>query len=498
MASKRVRLRRTVSGLRMRSRDHLIRLRDQRLRGMGVNGFRPLLAVLVLLGLILLVGWLRLPEVTRRTFRPSEAETLAPMSGWAVRAGAWGEDDRLDAPLVYVEATWAELEPESGEYAFEAFEEKNHLEQWWAEGKQIIVRLVADNPGATGHKDIPEWLAAAMGGDELAGEYYVSSQGGGFSPNYSSLIMRDAHRRLIAALAERYDGLPGVAYIEIGTLGWRGEWTVGLDEGVEALPTSAISREYAWHYISAFRETPMLMRRPYVETQLLEVGLYHPNLGDFEATWDELDQIEMGGYDRQIETELVAMPDFYEKSPSGAHIREEIDLENLLLERPQELARQLTEGHLNYVVIEQSVASLSDAAVNVLEELQSMLGARVWLRSAEWDSRLRAGVRSKVILRFRNDGVAPIHAAWPVALALFDGEELICMQTTDVSAAMICPGENEFTVWIDVPDQTDVGAYTLKMAVVDPQTNQPSVRLTMDACDGETLWVELGELRVTG
>lgn len=499
MPSRRVRLRKTVSGLRMRSRDHLIRLRDSRLRPIGVDKYRLLLSIPVMLALIILIGCLRMPVVTKKVYRPSEKASGAPLTGWAVRADMQGADERLDAALVYAEATWAELEPENGKYAFEAFEAANHLNEWWAEGKTLIFRLIADRPGEAGHKDVPDWLVEMMGGEELAGIWYDSSAGSGYSPDYTSLIMREEHRQLIAALADRYDDHPGVAYIEIGSLGWRGEWTVDMDEeGVEALPTSTISREYAWHYTSSFHNTPMLMRRPYIETELLEVGLYNTELGDFGATWDYLDMVEMGGYDRQIETDLVAMPDFYKVSPAGAHISEKVDLEALLLDSASELARQMSESHLNYVVLNQAAAHLSDEAISVLNSLNDLLGSRIWIRTAEWDSRMRRDARSKVVLRFRNDGAAPIHAAWPVALALFDGDEMICMQRTEADVSMIQPGESGFTVWIDVPYSADVGLYTLKMAIIDPSDGEPGVQLMMDECDDDTLWTELGELRVIG
>ena len=499
MASRKVRLHRTVSGLRLRSRDRLIRLRDSKLHEIGIDSVRPLISIPVLLGLILLIGFLRMPEVTEKVFRPSAEADCAPLSGWAVRADAWGKSDRIDAQLVYAEATWAELEPENGIYDFEAFEQANHLEKWWAEGKRVILRLTADCPGEAGHKDIPEWLVEMMGGEELAGNWYDSSRGSGFSPDYSSIVMREEHRQLIAAAAERYDGHPGVAYIEIGSLGWNGSWTVNLnEEGVEALPTSTISREYAWHYTSSFSDTLMLMRRPYIETQLLNVGIYQLDLGDFEAAWNDLDQIAMGGYDRQIETDLVAMPEFYKVSPAGAHISESIDLEALLCEGKQELARQIEESHLSYVVLEQDVSGLSDEAIDALDELDDLLGSRIWIRSAEWDSRVRTGMRSKVILRFRNDGAAPMHAGWPVALALFDGEEMICMQLTEADALTIQPGETEATVWIDVPVRAAVGLYELKMAIIDPADGKAGVQLMMKECDRDTLWTSLGELRVIG
>ncbi len=498
MPTRKLRLKRQVGALRMRSRDHLIRLRETKLKNIGVSSYPSLLAIPILLALILIVGWLRLPNTQRVSFRPSEEVFVSPYAGWAVRADTWGEDDRLDVSLVYAEATWAELEPEKGVIDFEGFEARSHLNEWWADGKKLILRIVTDRPGEAGHKDIPEWLIEEMGGELFAGSWYESSSGSGFAPDYSSLAMREAHRQLIQALGERYDSHPGVAYIELGSLGWNGEWTVALDEeGVDALPTSTISREYAWHYTSSFPNTLMLMRRPYKEAELLDVGLYNPDLGDFEATWSHLDMTHEGGYDLQIQTDLIAMPDFHLLSPSGAHVPDELDLEHLLMDGHAEFARQIAESHLNYAVLEQSTAGLSDQAIERLTALDPLLGQNLWLRSAQWDTEMKSDFRSKVMLRIRNDGAVPMHAEWPVALALFDDEEMLCLQITGLDTSMLLPGDSDLTAWIDIPAGTAVGLYTLKLAVLDPATNQPGLRLSMKECDPNTLWTILGELRVT-
>lgn len=498
MPTRRLRLKRLAGGLRMRSRDHFNRLREKRLHPMGVSGYPALMSIPILLGLVILVGWMRMPQTERAIFRPVEDGFVTPMAGWAVRADSWGTDDRLEVSLVYAEATWAELEPEEGQYDFEGFEERNHLNEWWADGKRLILRIVCDRPGEAGHKDIPEWLVEHMGGEILAGRFYESESGSGFAPDYSIIGMRDAHRKLISALADRYDGHPGVAYIELGSLGQNGEWTVDQTETGLKLPASSISREYAWHYTSEFENTLMLMRRPYMEAQLLTVGLYNPELGDFEATWEYLDTIELGGYDRQIETDLIAMPGHSEKSPSGAHIPGENDLDALIAESRNELARQIAESRLSYAVIEQDTAALKDETIQLLQEMDALLGSRIWLRSAQWDCRLHAGVRSKVLLTFRNDGAAPMHAGWPVVLALFDGEEMICGQMTELDTSIILPGDNELTAWIDVPAMTDVGAYTLKMTILDPDSGKPGIRLANEGVGEDSLWLEIGELRVIG
>jgi len=497
MTSKKVRLRIPVAGLRMRSRDNLVRLRETRLRPIGILNYKMLLLLPIMLGLIIVTALLRQTGVQEKRFHPSDEETVMPLSGWAVRADTWAEERLLDTGLVYAELTWAELETEPGVYDFEGFEERNHLKQWWAEGKRVILRFVTDRPSEAVHKDIPEWLVEDMGGEVLAGAFYETGEGCGFTPDYSNLIMREAHYRVIEALAGRYDGHPGVAYVEIGSLGAGGLWTQGPDrERGNLLPVSTVSREYAWNYTNAFSKTPLLMCRPYKEAELLTLGLFNPRLGDFEATWDYLDVIQEGGYDDQIGTDLVAVPDFYLHAPSGAHVPADIDLEQLLTGKRESLARQMRESRLNYAVLDGDISMLSSEALRVLHELEGNLGGRLWVRSARWDEKVHSTMRATLYIRFRNDGEALLHGNWPIALALFDGDKMICCQTTGLDSSMLVPGETGLRAWLDVPYGTPVGAYTIKLAILDPGSGLPGVPLMMEECDEETLWTELGELNV--
>ncbi len=497
MPSRRVRLRKLAGGLRMRSRDNLIRLRENRLVPIGISNYRMLLLLPIMFGLIVLAALLRQSDVGKASFRPQEREGSAPLSGWAIHADTWGNTVLSDVDLVYAEMTWAELESEKGVYDFEAFEEKNHLNEWWSEGKRLILRFVTDRPGEEGHKDIPEWLVEEMGGEALAGTFYESESGSGFSPDYSMLSMRDAHRRVIEAIAERYDAHAGVAYIEIGSLGQNGVWTAAQSEtGADLLPTGMISREYTWHYTDAFVHTPMLMCRPYKEAERMNVGLFNPRLGDYEATWAYIESTEQGGYDAQIETDLVAIPDFYLTSPSGAHIPADLDLEKLLSEERATLKRQMTESRLDYVVIDASTAELSAEAVETLYEMNDLMGSRLWIRSARWNKHVHGTMRCTVYMTWRNDGLTPMHADWPVALALFDGEELVWAQQTELNASMMLPGDTELRAWIDIPHGVPKGTYTLKTAILDPADGQPAVPLLMAECDEVTRWTELGEIKV--
>ena len=71
---------------------------------------------------------------------------------------AWYENVSEDISLLYMDITWAELEPEEGVYAWDSIEEENQINRWKKEGKHLILRFVCDIPGDEKHMDIPRWL----------------------------------------------------------------------------------------------------------------------------------------------------------------------------------------------------------------------------------------------------------------------------------------------------------------------------------------------------
>lgn len=155
-----------------------------------------------------------------------------PLMGYA--PCAWNAEVREDVSLLYMDITWAELEPEEGQYNWEGIEKENQLERWREEGKHIVLRFVCDVPGSETHMDIPEWLYEKT---NHAGTWYDVSFGKGFAPDYNNEIFISCHQKAVEAMGEHLgqDGL--ISYIELGSLGHWGEWHVNYSVGIQ--PPSA-------------------------------------------------------------------------------------------------------------------------------------------------------------------------------------------------------------------------------------------------------------------
>jgi len=118
--------------------------------------------------------------------------------------------------MVFRYVAWKDLGPRAGEYHFAEWEKRD-----WdappARGKFIVFRVYLDYPGQP--SGLPAWLLASGVKTTRYKEY-----GGGVSPDYDDPRLIAALERLIATLGRRYDRNPRVAFVEMGFLGFWGEW----------------------------------------------------------------------------------------------------------------------------------------------------------------------------------------------------------------------------------------------------------------------------------
>ena len=260
-------------------------------------------------------------------YEPSEEVFGNPLMGYA--PCAWNAEVREDVSLLYMDVTWAELEPEEGKYNWEEIEKENQLDRWREEGKHIVLRFVCDVPGAEKHMDIPEWLYEKT---DQAGTWYDVEFGKGFSPDYNKEQFIAYHRKAVEAMGEHWgqDGL--ISYIELGSLGHWGEWHVNYSAGIQRLPLENVREQYVSPWVDAFPEAMLLMRRPFSHAAKYKTGLYNDMTGEPSETAAWLNEIEAGGDLSQTNEEkaLVSMTDFWKNAPVGGEFTSSLSMEEML------------------------------------------------------------------------------------------------------------------------------------------------------------------------
>jgi hypothetical protein len=427
-------------------------------------------------------------------FSPINDPVLNPLMGWA----PWATIKSSEQPhtLVYADLTWREFEPQEGVFDFSAFETRNQLQRWREEGKRVVFRFVLDKPGREAHIDIPDWLFERIQAD---GDIYDIEYGKGFSPNYANPVLISCHQKAIQALGDRYGGEDFFAYIELGSLGHWGEWQIKSNTNIHPLPSAAIRDQFVAHYLQAFPQTHLLMRRPFVIAASHGMGLYNDMTGDYEATSTWLGWISSGGEYSQT-GELYAlspMRDGWQVAPIGGEQTPNMDDEEIYLSKLDQTMSLLRASHTTFIgpggPYDISKGGSLQAGMDLV---QATIGYRLYVKQFQLPRQVYWGNQLHMKMIFSNDGIAPMYYAWPVQLYLLaQNGDILAQYPLDLDVRRIIPGE-EIKISHALPiNQLKNGIYYIGIAVLDPLTGQPAVRFAMQSARHDRIQ-ELGTFEI--
>ena len=412
---------------------------------------------------------------TIKQYKESQAAFGNPLMGYA--PSAWYNEVSEDISLLYMDITWAELEPEEGVYNWASIDEENQISRWRKEGKHLVFRFVCDIPGEEAHMDIPEWLYEKSG---KAGKWYDGEYGKGFAPDYNNPTIISCHEQAVKALGEHFgqDGL--ISYVELGSLGHWGEWHVNYSEGIQRIPREAVRDKYILPWTEAFPDAMILMRRPFAAAEKYGFGLYNDMTGQPEATQSWLGWINNGGeYDQTGEKNvIVPMNDFWKTAPSGGEFTSSLSMEEMLDTNLSGTVEMLREAHTTFLGPKIPDENYVDGYKEVLKNM----GYRLWISMAELKNTAKG---SRLKLTWENSGVAPMYKEWPVYVYIEDESgKLVEKSRISIKISSLLPGEKATTLTALETERLNSlleKGYRLSVGIEDPMTELPCVRFAMEA-----------------
>lgn len=416
---------------------------------------------------------------TIKQYKESQAAFGNPLMGYV--PSAWYNEVSEDISLLYMDITWAELEPEEGVYNWASIDEENQISRWRKEGKHLVLRFVCDIPSDEEHMDIPEWLYEKSG---KAGKWYDGEYGKGFAPDYNSPTIISCHKKAVRAIGEHFgqDGL--ISYVELGSLGHWGEWHVNYSEGIQRIPREAVRDKYILPWTEAFPDAMILMRRPFASAEKYGFGLYNDMTGQPEATQSWLGWINNGGeYDQTGEKNvIVPMKDFWKTAPSGGEFTSSLSMEEMLDTNLSGTVEMLREAHTTFLGPKIPDENYVDGYKEVLKNM----GYRLWISMAELKNTAKG---SRLKLTWENSGVAPMYKEWPVYVYIEDESgKLVEKSRISIKISSLLPGEKATTLTALETERLNSlleKGYRLSVGIEDPMTELPCVRFAM-----ETLYQE--------
>lgn len=407
-----------------------------------------------------------------------------PFKGFVPWIGV--ENPVYDTRMHYKTFEWRDIEPQEGQYNW------SYLERNWGVfhtgGKRVGFRISAATPGSGNAHDIPDWLADA--GVPLR-EYHIDGHTG-LAPDWDDPRFLAAHANLLAALGARYNGDPRVAWIDIGSYGFWGEWHVYLNDSLAA--TQASRQTIIDHYFAAFPDKHLVIAfdddfaTGYVTNR--GGGIRNDCLGTAASNdWylSSLNGIDPTLNERVWKTAIITGEFCGSTAGAIAGTTERFEL-NL------DFIRQT---HWSYIgTAGGAIPPQDEAHRRNLDRLHKTLGYRFVLRNFDHPGSAASGSRWTATLEVENVGIAPFYYPWPLVLYLIDGDGTVAHQAalpTDIRTWL--PGRHSVAIVLDLPPDLPSGGYDIRIAIHDADSDEPGVMFANSTGDAD-LRYRIGRLTV--
>lgn len=413
----------------------------------------------------------------QKTVRPPAAPGPLdnPFKGWCPYTDAGTISQPYSMVFLYI--PWNELEPNPGDYRFEEWEKSWDVET--AVGKHIIFRVFVDYPSRPA--GLPNWLRAAG-----VHESKYQDHGGGLSPDYNDPKMIAAMERLIAALGRRYNNHPRIAFIQLGMLGFWGEWHTWPRGQMYA--TAETERRVINAYHKAFPNKSLMVRyaRDFAGRQPW-IGFHDdmfPEDTDNGEDWSFLAGIRKSERTENWKVAVVGG----EMVPHQAKkwVVDEFDQTMSMLER----------SHFTWIgpYGPALARSPTDEFAKQSEALVRKMGYQFRIEELKHPRIVQSGRPMSVHFSGQNMGVAPFYYPWQVQWTLLDTTgKPVDHQDVDWDIRRWLPGPFSDTAQLtfDVP----TGRYRLAIGIIDPWTKRPAIDFAnqVETLDG---WTVLSEVDV--
>jgi len=383
--------------------------------------------------------------------------------------------------IAYCRWFWSALEPQKGKVRWDILD--TALAEARAHGQALAIRLM---PYDQGHP-LPEWYR--LSGARRANQP-TDKDGSVWQPDFSDPLYLKHWGELVREAGRRYDGHPDLDSVDISSVGYWGEgWS-------PYMPAFAHQSALIDIYLEAFKRTPLLMN--FDEPQALRYGTEHG------AGWrlDCLGDMRMRSGDRYFEPEML---DVYPQQIVRTGIQEVWRRSPVSLETCWVPAYWKEQGWDVDYILDQAlrwhVSSVNIKSSAIPKEwepnfdaFQKKMGYRLVLRRFEYPKQARAGTMVPVSMWWLNAGVAPVYRPYELALELRSAATAAVIRTpADVRSWL--PGDAVWDGTVYVPDDLPPGEYRLRLALVDPRTRKPAIRLAIEGREADG-WYGLGVLAV--
>jgi len=421
-------------------------------------------------------------------------QTFQRFNGQALNAGLeWSEEGPTsklsdaaspqpgfpESSISYCRWFWEILEPEGGKYRWDIIDLA--LAEARRHHQTLAIRLMPYDP----KHPLPKWYRDS--GARRANKP-SDKDGDIWQPDFSDPLYLKYWGELVAAAGARYDGHPYLESVDISSVGYWGEgWS-------PYMPSFAFQKALINIWTSAFPRTPLLMN--FDEEKALSYGT-EQGAGWRLDCWGDL---RLASDDPYFPAEML---DVYPQQVVRAGIQEVWRRSPVSLEACWVPGYWKQQGwDLGYIFDQAlrwhvSSVNLKSSAIppewqKPFDEFQKKMGYRFILRRVEYPRVVKPGTMMPVHLWWLNAGVAPVYREYWLALELRSTTgSAVIMLPADVRKWL--PGDAVWDGSVSVPETLAPGVYRLRVALLDPRTELPAIKLAIQGRQPDG-WYDLGEL----
>jgi hypothetical protein len=300
-------------------------------------------------------------------------------------------------------------------------------------GHHVILRFYIDYPNLP--YGLPDYLK-----DQVPCEYH-DHYGSGCSPDYDHPELLKAMLGLIEAFAARYDGDTRLGFIQVGLVGFWGEWhTYPYSEW---FPSEATQEALLNAFHTGFETTQLQIRRPAANSVSLRMGFHDDSFAYStvgEEEWFFLPGLEAAGAENRWKEVAIGgelRPELQETAFSENYVEGDFSQD------PLSCIEQTHASYLlNYRAFSGNNTGYQGDQLLRAEEAALTMGYTFELRGAAMDGIVRATGEADVTLSLQVEqtGIAPFY--YPLEIRAVS-TRLGQTATSSASLETLLPGETE-------------------------------------------------------
>ena len=410
-------------------------------------------------------------------FREVDTLFANPGQGWMSQARRPQPSTRFPCSVVYIRFNWVDVEPEQGKYNWRVIDDV--IGAWKPHGATVGFRVMTCNAHSAGYYASPKWLFDSgckgfeyeRGGDDptSGGKRILRIE-----PDYSDPIYLARHGEFLKALGDRYDGSPGVEFLDIGSYGIWGEWHTPHPAPVE------VRKQIVDLYLKAFLQTPMVFMSD--DAEVLKYALAH-GIGfrrdGVGSPWHEQNWIGSKKY-----ADVPGMAETWRRAPV---VFEWFGDYEYLRSKGWSFDAAINFMLSNHVtLINDNIGRVPPEAMPQLGKLARLAGARFVLRELTHEKEAASGSPLHLQMKWANTGVGKLYRPYTVQFTLTDSSGKVCFKTDGkADPRQWLPGEHAASESLQLPAPLPAGEYALAVGLVDPAGQRRPFLLAIDAPEND-------------